>query len=690
MSIIVVKESLLFNLQTKSISYIFGIDDQGLVQHVYWGKKLKSLDDFNTKELFANASNSRNIDAVWEEYPVYGGLRYKEYCLKVEFADGTRELDYKYVDYTLQGDELIIHLKDVYYDFYINLHYFVHEDYDLIERWVSIANLTSGVVEVEKIHSAQFHIPYEYLNFSNFHGQWGCESVKYTEKVTHSRIVFENRRGTVTHDHNPFFILDKDATEVSGDVYYGALKLSGNFSGVVDPTPHAETLVQLGINSHDFALNLQPGESFKAPSIICGYTPNGFETMSHNLHRYARECLLRDETRLVLYNSWEATTFNVQCDQQINLAKYAAEIGCELFVVDDGWFGERHDDTDGLGDWYVNPKKFPNGLTPLIDAVKSYGMKFGIWVEPEMVNPPTQLFKEHPDWIYHYETRKTHLGRNQYCLNVAKPEVKQFIFDLLDNLLSTYEIHYLKWDANRTMAQIGLEKDVWYRHIENVYDIVKRIKEKYPHVYIEACASGGGRTDYGALTFFDDVWTSDNTDACDRLPIQYGYSFIYPIKAMRAWVTDSPNWISNRHIPLSFRFHVAMMGTLGMGGNLLHYSQEDLELAKKMITEYKEIRHIVQDGDFYRLENSSNNDYHLFEYVKGNEVLLFVLMPQTKIGHRGTRVRLRGLNEEMVYEVNLGESTEYKSGTYLMNYGLDVRLNGDYQSQIIKLKQKEA
>lgn len=688
MSILVLEDSLLFGLQTKSVSYVFGIDDQGLVQHVYWGKKLKTLSDFDTKKLFANASHDVPIDKILEEYPVYGGLRYKEHCLKVEFADGCREIDYRYEGYTINENELIIHLKDAYYDFYINLHYLVHEDYDLIERWVSIDNQTPGVVEVEKIHSAQFHIPYEHLNFSNFHGQWASESCKFTEKVSHGRIVFENRRGTVTHDHNPFFILDKDATETTGEVYYGALKLSGNFSGVVEPTPHAETIVQLGINSHDFGLLLQPGESFTAPAIICGYTPNGYEEMSHTLHRYARCALLRDDIRLVLYNSWEATTFDVQCDQQIKLAERAAEIGAELFVIDDGWFGERHNEKNGLGDWYVNPEKFPNGLTPLIDAVKSYGMKFGIWVEPEMVNPPTKLYAEHPDWVYHFETRKTDTARHQYVLNVAKEEVKEFIFNMLDDLLSTYEIHYIKWDANRPMAQIGLEKDVWYRHIQNVYEIVRRVKAKHPHVFIEACASGGGRTDYGALSAFDDVWTSDNTDACDRLPIQYGYSFIYPIKAMRAWVTDSPNWISNRHIPLSFRFRVAMMGTLGMGGNLLHYSEEDIKEAQQFVAEYKSIRHIVQDGEFYRLENISNNDYHLFQYVKDEEALVFALLPQTKLGHRGTRVKLRGLVEDAVYHVDFGDHQEEKTGNYLMNYGLDVYLNGDYQSQIIKLKVK--
>ena len=267
---------------------------------------------------------------------------------------------------------------------------------------------------------------------------------------------------------------------------------------------------------------------------------------------------------------------------------------------------------------------------------------------------------------------------------MTKKEVKEFVYKMLDNLLSSYEIDYIKWDANRPISQAGVEKDIWYKHIEAIYDIVKELKKKHPDVLFEACASGGGRTDYGILGIFDDFWTSDNTDAYDRLKIQNSYSYIYPIKAMRAWVTDCPNFLSQRVIPMKFRYHSAMMGTLGIGCNILKLSEDEIELSKEMINEYKNIRHIVQEGSFYRLENTSENDYALFQYVKEREVLLFAFLPQSKLGHRAARVKLRGLDGDKIYKFQINEEEIEKSGSYLMNQGIDIKLIGDYDSKIIK------
>ena len=586
-------------------------------------------------------------------------------------------------------NELVIKLKDIHYDFNMNLHYKVYEEYDLIERYVTIKNNSENVIEIEKVHSGQFHIPYEDLTFSNVHGHWGAEQQRFTQKVSYGKIVIENRRGISTHNHNPYFILDKNATETTGEVFFGALKLSGNFSGVIEQTQYGETLVQLGINSHDFLLKLNQGEEFISPAIIAGYSNSGFETMTHNLHNFAKDNVLRSGLRPVLYNSWEATEFKVSCDEQIKLAKKAKEIGAELFVVDDGWFGERHGIDNGLGDWYVNEEKFPNGLNPLINEVKAMDMMFGIWVEPEMVNPLSNLYKEHPEWIYHFDSRESDTSRGQYVLDVTKKEVKDFIYNMLDNLLTTYDIDYIKWDANRPMSQTNLERDVWYKHIEAVYDIVKNLKLKHPNVLFEACASGGGRIDYGILGIFDDFWTSDNTDAYDRLFIQENYSYIYPIKAMRAWVTDCPNFLSRRIIPMKFRYHSAMMGTLGIGCNILKFSEEEIELSKELIEEYKNIRHIVQEGDFYRLENNSKNKYKLYQYMNGKEGLVFAFLPQSELGHRGTTIKFRALEKESTYLVKIDKNVIVKTGRYLMNHGLELKLYGDYDSIIIKISKIE-
>ena len=689
MGIVINELKNVFALQSKNNSYVFGIDNMGLVRHLYWGSKIENVDDFDMPTLVEVSTNDPVFEITKEEFPVYGSLRYKEHCLKASFIDGCRELVYSYEGYEVDGNELVIKLKDIHYDFNMNLHYKVYEEYDLIERYVTIKNNSENVIEIEKVHSGQFHIPYEDLTFSNVHGHWGAEQQRFTQKVSYGKIVIENRRGISTHNHNPYFILDKNATETTGEVFFGALKLSGNFSGVIEQTQYGETLVQLGINSHDFLLKLNQGEEFISPAIIAGYSNSGFETMTHNLHNFAKDNVLRSGLRPVLYNSWEATEFKVSCDEQIKLAKKAKEIGAELFVVDDGWFGERHGIDNGLGDWYVNEEKFPNGLNPLINEVKAMDMMFGIWVEPEMVNPLSNLYKEHPEWIYHFDSRESDTSRGQYVLDVTKKEVKDFIYNMLDNLLTTYDIDYIKWDANRPMSQTNLERDVWYKHIEAVYDIVKNLKLKHPNVLFEACASGGGRIDYGILGIFDDFWTSDNTDAYDRLFIQENYSYIYPIKAMRAWVTDCPNFLSRRIIPMKFRYHSAMMGTLGIGCNILKFSEEEIELSKGLIEEYKNIRHIVQEGDFYRLENNSKNKYKLYQYMNGKEGLVFAFLPQSELGHRGTTIKFRALEQESTYLVKIDKNVIVKTGRYLMNHGLELKLYGDYDSIIIKISKIE-
>lgn len=693
MSIAVNTKKDVFLLSTKSTSYAFGVDDRGLIRHLYWGKKLDFVEELELPQLTEVSTNDPVFEVTKEEFPVHGGLRYKDHCLKVTFADGTRELVYQYCGYDLEEgeglEELTVHLRDEHYEFFMDLHYKLYPEYDLMERSVVVSNQTAEPIQVEKLHSAQFHIPYENLNFSNVHGHWGAEQQRFTQKLSYGKVVIENRRGISSHNHNPYFILDRDATETSGDVYFGALKLTGNFSGVVEQTPYGETLVQMGINSHDCLIELKPGESFEAPGIICGYSASGFETMSHNLHRFARERIMRSGLRPVLYNSWEATEFHVNSRDQIKLAQKAAELGAELFVLDDGWFGERHSTQNGLGDWYVNEGKFPNGLEELIGEVKNLGMMFGIWVEPEMVNPKAQLYQDHPDWIYHYETRVSDTSRIQYVLNVTKPEVRDFIYDMLDNLLTRYDIDYIKWDANRPISQTGPQRDIWYKHIQTVYDIVRELKKKHPQVLFEACASGGGRIDYGILGIFDDFWTSDNTDAYDRLYIQDSYSRIYPIKAMRAWVTDCPNFLSGRVIPLSFRYHSAMLGSLGVGCNILKFTPEEVELSQRMISLYKEIRPVIQEGDFYRLENTSANRYFLYEYLKEGQGVVFAFLPQSQVGHRSTTLRLRGLEETASYTLHTSAGDVTKSGAYLMYHGVEVKLTGDYASAVVRFEKNK-
>ena len=674
-----------FSIQTKSTSYIFCVDQSGLLRNLYWGKRIDSVDDFECLQLQEVSTNDPVLEITPEEFPMYGGLSYKQHCLKAQFCNGNRGLFYKYDGYNLSNNTLTIHLVDKYQGLSVDLVYKCLDNYDLIERSAIISNHSEADILLEQFQSAQLHIPKTNLKFCNVHGHWGAEQNLFEQEVSYGKILIENRRGISSHNHNPYFILHDSASENNGEVYFGALRISGNFRGVVEQTPYGETLVQMGYNSHDFSMTLAPGDSIESPILICGFSSNGFTCMSHNLHSYARNVLMKKDRKLILYNSWEATEFDVSCDHQIDLARKAASLGAELFVLDDGWFGERNGIENGLGDWYVNPQKFPNGISPLIQAVKSLNMQFGIWLEPEMVNPLSNLYQQHPDWIYQFNNVPSDTSRGQYVLNITLPPVKAFIIKVLDDLLETNDISYIKWDANRPISQSSNDKQIWHKHILAIYDIIAQIKAKYPNLIFEACASGGGRIDYGALTYFDDFWTSDNTDAFDRLIIQESYSYIYPMKAMRAWVTDCPNFLSKRFIPLKFRFHSAMMGALGIGSNILKLTAEEDEIYREMIAEYKDISPIIQEGDFYRLKPISNNKYYAYQYVYQKDCLVFVFLPQTMIGHNGARLLLNGLSLDCIYKITYAGKVFTKSGQYLMHYGIELILLGDYASELIKI-----
>ena len=361
--------------------------------------------------------------------------------------------------------------------------------------------------------------------------------------------------------------------------------------------------------------------------------------------------------------------------------------------MDDGWFGQRKDDHAGLGDWYVNPEKFPNGLDELIENVNALGMDFGLWFEPEMVNPDSDLFREHPDWAYHYDTRTAHELRWQLVLNMTKPEVQEYIFGCLDELLTKHNIKYVKWDMNRSFSETGAEnlehpKMLWYLHTKAVYDIVDRLREKHPEIQFESCSSGGGRSDWGATKHFDMVWTSDNTDAIDRITIQKNYALTRPVKTMRAWVTDK-NWY-NREVPLEFKFNIAMRGALSLGGNLNKYSAEDMEICKKYVELYKKIRNTVQFGDLYRLLDYDRDEISADLYLNGEktEGVLFIAAVNTRCVKEAETLYFDGLEKDRIYEFDLDGRHFEKSGAYLMSEGIPVDAKQQFYNRIIEIKAK--
>ena len=687
------EKNKLYSISGKNTHYLFALDERGVLKHLYWGEKARCLEDFIAGYTGEGSSNDPGIDILPEEYSPWGGLRYKEPCLKAEFGDGTRDLALVFKEHEIAGDILSVNFVDSCYPLEVQLRYRAIEDLDMIERWAEIRNTGKELITITSAASAEFHFPGTGWRQTNIYGHWAAEQKRFREPLTYGKKVLESRKGSTAHNHGPFFIVDTDADETRGDVYFGALAYSGNFKVTFEVSQYDTTRVVVGINDFDFSWRLAGGESFCTPSVFCGHTSLGYGDMSLRMHRFALERVMpaahRKTVRPVLYNSWEATYFDVAVGGQMALADTAAAMGVELFVVDDGWFGERNSDRAGLGDWYVNKTKFPGGLEPLISHVKGLGMEFGIWVEPEMVNPDSDLYRKHPEWIYRFDNREPTQGRNQLVLNLCDPAVEGYIIGVMTSLLSSHDISFVKWDMNRPISEPGAlnltpedRKSVWHRHTLAFYRIVDELRRRFPEVVFEACASGGGRIDLGCLQRFDQFWTSDNTDALDRLDIQEGFSLLYPAKAMRAWVTDCPNFLNKRSIPLRYRFHSAMMGALGIGGNLNKWTAGELEEAKALVSRYKDIRIIVQEGVQYRL-GSIQDGLAAVQFVLAGESVLFALTRGEQFGRELIPVKLRGLDPDRRYTVDIDGFIYQKSGDYLMKVGVTLHLPGDYASKIV-------
>jgi len=698
MAIRVSEGKQIFSVDTCGMSYVFALDVTGLLRHLYWGKKLNNPEEFIIHPVPEISSNDLPVDQTWEEYTPWGGLRFKESSLKATFSDGVRDVVLKYDGYSVEGDHLVIRMKDACYPLKVDLHYRAWPESDLIERWVVLTNTGTDPILLENVQSGEFNLPGTGYHLTNVSGHWGVEQQTFREPMLPGKKILESRRGTTGHNHSPYFVMDKSADDDQGEVWFGVLAYSGNFRITVEATPYHTTRIQAGINNFDFSWKLKGGETFQTPSVFAGYTTGGFGEMSRTLHRFARTNILpagfRDKIRPVLYNSWEATAFDIDCESQMKLAEMAAEMGVEQFVIDDGWFGARNTDKAGLGDWFINKQKFPDGLTPLINKVKSLGMEFGIWIEPEMVNPDSDLYRNHPDWCFHFPTRERTPSRKQLVLNMTRPEVQEYLFSVLNDLLSQNDIDFVKWDMNRPISEPGADnldsddrKSVWHRYSLAVMNLCDRLRQQHPAVSIEACASGGGRVDWGSLSHFDQVWTSDNTEAPDRILIQEGFSLIYPAKAMRAWVTDSPYYVSKKVIPLEFRIHVPMSGSLGIGGNLPHWTPEMRALAKEQVTLYKSIRHIIQEGDLYRLNSLRKGDgFQALQYVKDQkESVVFFYLLGNSLLKTVFHLNLKGLHPEKRYKLTVDGNELVKSGDYLMYVGFDLKVQGDYQSRVIHL-----
>ena len=507
-----------------------------------------------------------------------------------------------------------------------------------------------------------------------------------------------SRRGITSHQANPWVMLDAgDATEEHGQVWSGALAWSGSWRITVRRGPDNRVRVTGGFGHDGVSWRLSPGERLSTPTFAGLYASEGFGATSRAWHGYVLDHVLPHPrvVRPVLYNSWEATGFTVSEAGQRKLAAQAAALGVELFVMDDGWFGERLDDTAGLGDWQPNPDRFPAGLGPLIEEVHRLGMGFGLWVEPEMVNPDSELYRQHPDWVLHFDHRRRTELRHQLVLNFARPDVAEWAHGWLDRLVTENAIDFLKWDMNRTFSEAGwpehgtdgTEDRIWIDHVRGVYSIIDRLRADHPNLRIEGCSGGGGRVDLGMLARVDQVWPSDNTDALDRLTIQHGFTQLYPARVMSAWVTDSPNPTTNREIPLRFRCHASMSGVMALGGNLVEWSEPELEEVAREVARYKGIRDTVQLGTRYRLSDPTDaSGLTAVQYTNadGTESVVFGWQPVRQIGREPSPVRLANLDPHSRYRDR--ESGQEYEGALLAEYGLPLGLPaGDYASSMIIL-----
>jgi alpha-galactosidase len=697
-----------FELSSQQVTYAFGLNELGQLQSLYWGSHLASGDTLAAaKSDTGSASFDLPTGSTPQEYAGWGAALYTEPALKVSFPDGNRDLVLHYLSHTLAGSHLSVWLEDISRDVRVELRYDIDADSGILARSARIENHTGKDLVIQQAAAATWNLPagngYVLHSLS---GRWAAEWQLDHRPVLPGQTVLESRRGSTSHQNNPWFALAPAGTdEDSGPVWFGALAWSGSWRITVEPDLRRRLRVTGGYNPFDFSYRLAPGEALETPVFFAGFTQGGLGEASRLLHRFELTHVLpqapHPRARPVLYNSWEATEFKVDEAGQMKLAEMAARIGVERFVMDDGWFGARDNDHAGLGDWVVNPRKFPHGLTPLIERVHALEMDFGLWVEPEMVNPDSDLYRRHPDWVLNFPGRPRTEGRNQLVLNLARQDVRDHLFHVLDDLLTHNDIAFLKWDYNRNWSEPGWpeqkpedQQKVYVAYVQNLYWIMQHLRERHPRLEIESCSGGGGRVDLGIMRLTDEVWTSDNTDPFDRLSIQDGFTYAYTPGVMMAWVTDSPNWVNQRSTSLEYRFLSSMQGSLGVGADLTRWNEQDFETAKRLITEYKTIRMSVQQGNLYRLISPRDgSEYSVTESVAsdGRQAVLFAFLHSSSMLYPYPRIHFKGLDPQARYRLRAitgkpAENTPVEaSGAYWMSEGIELTLKGDFQAGSVVL-----
>ncbi|MCH4889655.1 alpha-galactosidase [Acidaminobacter sp. JC074] len=703
-----------FNLQTDKTSYIMRIAESGHLEHIHYGGKVTDEDFTMVNPIIKrpwsgnplNDGSYFSLDNFRSECPTYGHTDFSEPMIDL-LLDDRRVFDFRYISHQI-GDKHILKtlpsatsgpfvetleltLKDTLYDIYVKLYYSVYESLDVVVRSLEIINQTDKKLTINKALSASIDFADSDFDMLQLSGAWARERHLIKRDIRSGTSMVDSKRGNSSHQQNPAVaIIRKDCHEDYGQAYGMSLIYSGNFSCVTDVNDYNRLRVGFGINPFHFLWDLKPGESFETPELVMTYSSQGLNKMSQNFHAFIKDHILRGlhqyKERPILLNNWEATYFDFTEKKLLELADKASQVGAEMFVLDDGWFGKRNSPDSSLGDWYVNKDKIPSGLEGLSKKINEKGLKFGLWVEPEMISQKSDLYKNHPDWCLHEVGRSRSETRNQLVLDYTRQDVRDYIVKSLIEVFKNGNIEYVKWDMNRNITEPGSKHyasgEIFHRYILGLYDVLKRITEACPDILFEACAGGGGRFDMGILAYMPQVWTSDDTDAHERVKIQDGTSLFYPPITMGAHVSAVPNHQVDRMTSLETRYHIAASCNLGYELDLTSLTVKELDEIKLQIEDYKSIRKTVQFGKFYRLKSPFNSNETAWQVVNEDQVLVYYYRALSVPNAPMTYLRLKDL-EDGKYEY---QGRVYTSD-YLMNIGIGLMPEkGDFKTRLLRFK----
>ena len=712
----------IFRLDTGKSTYLMGLSPEGFLGHIYYGDRLV-LDADNyllrmEEPPYTPSVNKREKSAFLDffpmEYPTGGIGDYRESCLNIRNAAGNMGCELHYAGHEIfkgkkglaglpasfatedEAETLEITMKDEILNLEVVLSYTAFPEENVITRSVKVQNRSQENLRIEKILSVCLDMDNENFSMLSLHGTWARERHIQTGELHYGKQVISSARGESSHQEHPFMALVTNGTDQeNGKVYAMHFVYSGNFLAETELCQFDNLRMTMGISPEEFSWLLEPGETFQAPEVVMTYSGNGLGQMTRSYHDFYRNHLIRSkfkyEKRPILINNWEATYFDFNTDKLLAIARQAKECGIEMLVMDDGWFGKRNSDNCSLGDWKVNEEKITGGLKYLVDEVNKIGLQFGIWFEPEMISPDSDLYRTHPDWAIQIAGREATQSRNQYVLDLSRPEVRDYAYECVASVLRSANIAYVKWDMNRQLSDLGSsylpkerQQELFHRYVLGVYELQERLVTEFPDLLLENCSGGGARFDPGMLCYSPQIWCSDDTDAVERLMIQEGSALVYPLSVIGAHVSDCPNHSVGRVTPFETRGHVALAGTFGYELDITKIPEEDRRLIPEQTATYKKYRHLIQQGEYYRIasyrENHKFDCWALSSRDKKEVLVTYVQVLGVPNSH-SRKIFLKGFDPETVYK--LEGTDETYTGEMLMKGGFLMKdFWGDFESRL--------